>query len=84
MPKIRLLHVWVATGDSWSRQSVGNAKNWLLLVLGRDRVLFWFCVTIGIPVSRHGSQILINRNCRNMAFLCCDKGLVLCHDDVAT
>ena len=51
MSKIRLLHVWVATGDSWSRQSVGNAKNWLLLVLGLDMVLFWFCVTIGIPVS---------------------------------
>ena len=37
MPKIRLLHVWVATGDSWLRQSVRNAKNWLLLVLGRDK-----------------------------------------------
>ena len=35
--KNRLLHVWVLTGDLWSRQSVGNAKNRLLLVLGRDR-----------------------------------------------
>ena len=37
MPKKRLLHVWVGIGDSWSRQSAGNAKNRLLLVLGRDR-----------------------------------------------
>ena len=35
--KNRLLHVWVVTGDSWLRQSAGNAKNRLLLVLGRDR-----------------------------------------------
>ena len=32
MPKIRLLHVWVIQG-------VGNSKKWLLLVLGRERVL---------------------------------------------
>ena len=37
MPKIRLLHVWVGKGDSWSRLSARNAKNWLLLVLGRNR-----------------------------------------------
>ena len=37
MPKNRLLHVWVATGDSWSQQSAGNAKRKLLLVLGLDR-----------------------------------------------
>ena len=35
--KNRLLHVWVAIRDSWSRQSAGNAKNRLLLVLSRDR-----------------------------------------------
>ena len=37
MEKIRLLHVWVTTRDSWSRHGAGNAKNLLLLVLGRDR-----------------------------------------------
>ena len=31
-PKNRLLHVWVAIGDSWSRQSAGNAKDRLLHV----------------------------------------------------
>ena len=25
-PKKRVLHVWVVTGDSWSRQSGGNSK----------------------------------------------------------
>ena len=37
MPKNGLLHVWVMTGDSWSRQSARNVKNRLLLVLGHDR-----------------------------------------------
>ena len=37
IPKNRLLHVWVTTGDSWWLQSAGNAKNKLLLVLGRDK-----------------------------------------------
>ena len=48
MSKIRLPHVWVVTGDSWSRQRAGNAKNGLLLVLGGDRVLSWFSVATGI------------------------------------
>ena len=47
-------------------------------ILGRDKVLFLFCVTTGIPVSRHCSKILSHRNCRNMAFLGATGVLVLC------
>ena len=50
---------------------------------GRDIILFWFCVAIGIPVSQHGSHILSNRNCRNIVFFVATGVLVLCHDDVA-
>ena len=35
-------------------------------------------------MSQHGSQILSNRNCRNMAFFVTTGVLALCHDDVAT
>ena len=83
MPKNRLLHVWVATGDSCSRQSAGNAKDMLLLVLGRDRELM--VVTEFFLVMRcHRNNcvatwfhILSHKNCRNMAFFFfffCDRG----------
>ena len=47
---------------------------------GRDRVRSWFRVAIRIPVSRHGSQILSNETCRNMAFFIATGVLVLCRD----
>ena len=53
-------------------------------ILGRDRVLVWLCVATGIPVSRHGSQILSNRTCCNIAFFVVTGVLILCRDNVAT
>ena len=50
---------------------------------GRDRVLVWFCVAIGIPMLRHGSQILSNRTSRKMDFFVAIGVLILCRDDVA-
>ena len=35
-------------------------------------------------MSRHGSQVLSNRICRNMAFFVATGVLILYHDDVAT
>ena len=49
---------------------------------GRDRVLFLFCVAIEILVSRHGYQILRNRNWHNMALFVAIGILVLCREDV--
>ena len=83
-PKKRLLHVWVATGDSWSGQSAGNAKNKLLLVLGCDREFLVATEFFSGSVSRHGSQILSNKSCHNMDFFVTIGVLVLCRDDVAT
>ena len=51
---------------------------------GRNRIIVWFCVMIGIHVSRHGSHILSHRNCRNMTFFVVTGVLILCCDDVAT
>ena len=51
---------------------------------GHDRLLVWFCVAIGILGSQHGSQILSNRTCRNMAFIVATGVLILCRDDVTT
>ena len=51
-------------------------------ISSRDRVLIWFCVARAIPRSRHGSQILRNRTCHNMAFAVAIGVLILCHDDV--
>ena len=53
-------------------------------ILGRDIFRSWFCVAIGIPVSRHGSQILSNGTCSNMAFFVATGVLVLSHDNIAT
>ena len=57
---------------------VATGNSWLrhssFLVLCRDRN----------SVSRHGSQILSHRNCRNMTFLVATGVLVLCRDDVVT
>ena len=90
MPKNRLLHVWVVTGDSRSRHSVGNAKNRLLLVLGRKReflvVTEFFLVRCrdrnNCVVAQF--QIISHKNCHNMAFFVVTRVLVLCRDDVAT
>ena len=38
---------------------------------------------IGIPASRHGSHILSNKSCCNMAFFVATGVLVLYRDDVA-
>ena len=35
-------------------------------------------------MSQHDSQVLSNKNCRNMAFFVATGVLVLCCDDVAT
>ena len=90
MPKIRLLHVWVTIRDSWSRQGAGNAKNWLLLVLGQDRE-FLLATEFFLVLCRDKNlcvvtwfQILNHKNFRNMAFLVATGVLVLCCDDVAT
>ena len=89
MPKNRLLHVWVATGDSWLRQSAGNAKNMLLLVLRRDRnswsteFFLALCRDMNKCVATW-FQILSHKNCRNIAFFVATGVLVLCRDDVAT
>ena len=40
--------------------------------LGRDRAILVLCRDKG-SLSRHGSQVLSYRKCRNMAFLCCDR-----------
>ena len=88
--KNRLLHVWVTTGDYWSQHSAGNAKNKLLLVLGRDRE---FLVTIEFFLvlcnNRNNYiatwfQILNHTNCRNIDFFVVTRVVVLCRDDVAT
>ena len=71
-PKKRLLHVWVATWNSWSRQSS-------CLVMCRDRNSW---VATEIPGSRHGSQILSNRTYRNIAFFVAIGVLILCCCDV--
>ena len=89
--KYRLLHVWVATGDSLSRQRRRRCQVLATVRLGRDRgfqvtteFVSWLCVTIGIPVSRHGSQILSNGTCHNMVFFVAIGILVLYHDNVTT
>ena len=53
-------------------------------ILGHDRVRSWFCVAIGIPVSRHGSQILSNGTCSKVAFFVATGVLALSHDNIAT
>ena len=86
MPKNRLFHVWVATGDSWLRQSVGNAKNKLLLVLGRDKeflvaaefFLVLCCGRNNCVVTWF--QMLSKKNFCNMAFFVVTGVLVLCRD----
>ena len=89
MPKNRLLHVWVTIGDSWSRQSVGDAKNRLLLVLGRYRE-FLVAIEFFLVLCRDRNNcvaswfnILSHKNYRNMAFFVAIGVLVLCRDDVA-
>ena len=60
---------------------------WFWVTIGNSwsrQSSFWFCVAIGIPVSRHGSHILSNKSCCNMAFFVATGVLVLCRDDVAT
>ena len=90
IPKNRLLHVWVVTGDSWLRQSVGNSKNKLLLVLGCDKeflvakefFLVLCCGRNNCVVTWF--QMLSHKNFRNMAFFIVTEVLVLCRDDVTT
>ena len=67
--KNRLLHVYVATQEFLLRQKATAC-------LGHDSVMK------GIPMSLHCSQILSNRNYRNMAFFVATGVLVLCHDNV--
>ena len=88
--KNRLLHVWVAIGDSWSRQSGRNAKNRLLLVLDHDRefmVVTEFFLVLCRDRNNYVTtwfQIFSHKNCCNMAFFVTTGVLVLCRDDVAT
>ena len=73
MPEIRLLHVRVTTGVP-CRDSVGNAKNWLLLVSSCDRE--FLVATEFYLVLCHDKnscvktwfQISSLKNYRNMAF----------------
>ena len=71
--KNRLLHVWVSTRDLWSRQSVGNAKNRLLLVLGRD-MKFLITTEFFLVLCRDMVSDVKPSKLSQHGFLCCDRG----------
>ena len=72
------------------RQSVGNAKNKLLLVLGSDKEFlivteFFLVLCCGMNnCVMTWFQMLSHKNFRNMAFFVVTGVLVLSCDDVAT